>query len=312
MAKKNIPAEKILQQIVDDLEKAGLSFDDVLPGLQQDLYDLITDMTRGLDTSDGKIKMTTANLKKIQVVEKAVLKRLLSAKYKNGVKDVALTFAHISALQDQYFKALDKSFKPGLRLEQLRKASMTLTVNSLTDSGITSAVTRGIKDLLTTAIRAGGSIKDLEKQLSTFIKGGKDAKGNPIPSRLQSYVGQITTDGLNQFSANYNALASASLGYEWFMYTGSLLATSRAWCVHMVKKKYIHISEFDTVIFDNVDGVVICGEDIPCYKGLPKGMIPGTNAGNLKSRRGGYRCGHQLGGIPEELVPALIKAKIAK
>ena len=82
----------------------------------------------------------------------------------------------------------------------------------------------------------------------------------------------------------------------------------------MVKKRYVHKSELQTVIDDNIDGVDICSEDIPCNKktGLPQGMIKGTNASNITQRRGGWQCGHQFGGIPETLVPENIRKKFEK
>lgn len=304
--------EKILNSIVEQIEKHLSDFSSGLSLVEKGVYERILELTQKLEVKNGKITQSVQNINLIRDLSSDLQRMILSHTYMGHVEEFSKAFEIVQGLQNSYFSSLSVDFKPKKLLTALKNDAVNYTIDQLTDQGVSSIVASEAEAILRQNITQGGSIGDLIDQMKQFIRGGVDAEGNKIPGRLTRYASQITTDSLNQFSANYNEAATADLGWKWRMYTGSLLETSREWCVYMVKKKYVHQSELQTVIQDHIDGVQICSQLIPCSKktGLPKGMIAGTNASNVGQRRGGWQCGHQFGGVPDAVVPLNLRNKI--
>jgi hypothetical protein len=129
---------------------------------------------------------------------------------------------------------------------------------------------------------------------------------------LEKYTKQITTDALNQYAAQYTNAVTNDLGLEWFMYTGSIIDTSRPLCKALIKKKYIHKSELPDIILGKFKEFDEEGGKINPKTKLPEGMIPGTNASNFHIYRGGYQCGHQLIPIDASSVPEHIRLRFSR
>ena len=303
--------EKLLNQIVEQIEQRLNEFSSGIGSVEKSVYDRILALASKLEVKGGKITQSIQNINLIKDLSVELQRMILSPAYMNHVEEFVKAFEIVQSLQNSYFSALTVDFKPKKLLAAVKNDAVNYTIDKLTDQGVSSLVASEAEAILRQNITQGGSISDLIDQMKQFIRGGVDANGNKIPGRLTRYASQITTDSLNQFSANYNEAATADLGWKWRMYTGSLLETSREWCVYMVKKKYVHESELQTVIQDHIDGVQICSQLIPCSKktGLPKGMIEGTNASNIGQRRGGWQCGHQFGGVPDAVVPQHLRSK---
>lgn len=304
--------EKILNDIVKTIESEISRFGGKIPATEKRIFDKVLELTRDLEVKNGKITNSVHNISLIGKILKEVESIVVNKQYVKDVDSVIKVFAEIESLQKNYFSALAVDVGRSPLLSAIKKDSIRFTADKLTEAGIRAEFTEGIKSVLETSIRSGGSYADLTEQLREYVKGGKDADGKPIPGKLQRYTRQTVTDALNNYSASYNETVSADLGWKWRMYTGTLLETSRPWCVNMVKKKYVHQSELNTVLTDNIDGVKICSEDIPCGKktGLPSGMMKGTNPENVGLRRGGWGCGHQFGVVPDVVVPKNLRDKI--
>jgi hypothetical protein len=142
---------------------------------------------------------------------------------------------------------------------------------------------------------------DLVQQTSRYLKRTGQGDG-----RLLGMAKQITTDSLNQFSAQYNAIVSEELGFEWYMYVGSNLETTREFCSLLTKKKYVHKSEIPKILNGSIDGKKYKIND---KTGLWVGAIEGTNVANFPINRGGYQCGHQLMAVAKEIIPLDIRRK---
>lgn len=302
---------QILDKIVKSIQKEVDRFDSGIPSVERRVYERIIELSGKLKTRGGRLENSVENIRAISELSSEIEKLIIDPKYKASVTDFTKAFEVVSQLQQSYFASL--SVKVGRKdlLKAIQKDAVGYTVKQLTDQGVAKSVSQGIESILRRNITEGGSLGSMIEQMRAFIVSGVDENGNPIPGAVRRYARQITTDSLNQFSATYNETISEDLGFEWRMYTGSLLETSRPWCVHMVEKKYVHKSELQTVISDNIDGVKICSKDIPCNKktGLPSGMIEGTNASNVAQRRGGWQCGHQFGGVPSAVVPKELRLK---
>jgi hypothetical protein len=302
---------QILIDITRAIEREINAFNKTVPAIERQVYQKIIELTKDLEVKNGVIANSTKNLLQIGKLKKEIEKLLLNKSYLKSAKTFLVAFDVVEQLQQSYFSELAVKITPKVLLKSIKTDAVKYTAEQLTSQGVNQKVMPGIEQILNTNIRQGGSVADMVEQFRIHLTTHKDAQGNTVHGALQRHAKQITTDSLNQYSANYNEAITSDQGWKWRMYTGSLLETSREWCIHMVAKKYVHESELNTVINDNIDGVKICSDKIPCTKstGLPQGMIKGTDASNIAQRRGGWQCGHQFGGVPDAFVPKQLRDK---
>jgi hypothetical protein len=294
--------------ILKRIDKAIAKFNKVIPKIQRSIFDDIQEELKRLDTSNGKIKTTVANLKIVTSIKNKLLRLILTPEYKKEVKDFVTAFNDVTKLQNQYWISVEKDFKPKALLKEIKKQAIADTVKSLTASGIGSTIQEQIADILRTNITTGGSYSDLNNQLRESLVNTK------TDGSLLKYTKQITTDAINQYSAQYTQAVSDDLGFEWFGYQGSDIVTTRPFCDAMTDFRYFHVTEIPRLLaakdlYYMKDGVKT---KVPIYKktGLPHGMIPGTNPANFQINRGGYNCGHQIRPVSESLVPKDIQERV--
>lgn len=297
----------------DILEKINDSISNMnkrIPSIQKDIYDSLQDDLRKLDLRGGKIKATVKNLSLINSIKNKLNKIILTPEYKQQVKEFAQSFNEITSLQNEYWRGIDKEFKPKPLLKAIREQSISDTVSKLTEAGIGTNIAEPIADILRTNITTGGSYKSLTEQL-------RESLVNTLtPGTMEKYIGQITTDSVNQYSAQYTQVVSSDLGYQWFKYDNTDILSTRPWCDAMTDQPYFHICQLPKLI--KGEGLTYLNkktgkrESVPIYQktGLPTGMIARTDESNIFVRRGGHRCGHQIRPVNERQVPADIVAKV--
>lgn len=283
-----------------------------MPSLQRSLLDDILNQLRKLDLDGvGNIKTSVANIRLLGTIKSRLTKLVLNDQYVQTVKDFVDTFNEISTLQNLYWKSVESTFSPKPLLREIRIQAIGDTVNSLTEAGIGPNISDEITAILRTNITAGGSYKSLEAQLRKSLVDTTNSDG-----LLTKYAKQITTDSINQYSAQYTQAVSNDLGYEWFAYQGSDIKTTRPFCFAMTEFRYFHVSEvpklLSAVDLYYTNQKTGQREKVPIYQktGLPQGMIEGTNAQNFFINRGGYNCEHQIRPVSERLVPQDIKDKV--
>jgi hypothetical protein len=260
-------------------------------------------LIKGLETDGDTLLNTIANLKKINQIKIRLEKLIVDPVYKKALKKFVQSYNDIAAVNNQYFASITSDFTPAKSLSILKNTAVHSTINNLTEAGIDVNVTGLIKRILWKNISAGGSYADLTDQLRSFMLGNDKVDG-----ALMQYAKTYTTTAVNQFSAEYNKSIADDLGLEWYVYTGSLLTTSRPFCIHAVDKKYIHISEFPALLQGDFGelGKVRLNKKTD----LPEGMMEGTNPENFPRRRGGWNCGHQLIPIATLIVPKNVQDKV--
>jgi len=130
--------------------------------------------------------------------------------------------------------------------------------------------------------------------------------------RLHNYILDLSKDNINQYNAIRNLLISSDLNFNWFMYTGSNLTTSRPFCLAMTQKKYFHKCEIPNIIKGDFKEFANQSDFLFDEFETISGMYSNTNEENFLYYRGGYGCGHQIGAIPDAVVPTDIKDKLYK
>lgn len=291
--------QKIAQAIHDSVEK----FNKAIPKIQKELVEEITLLLKDLDIKNGSIKRNARNLTLINKIKSRIEKIVTGNEdYSGELKDFLASFRAITTLQNEYFSTVSDKYKPPKLTKALRSEAIDNAYESLTRAGISQGLGKPIKDILRANVTSGAKYTDLVKQVTNFMVSSKNGIG-----ALERYAKQITTDTLNQYSAQYSDLVTNDLGLEWFEYTGALIESSRPFCEALHEKRYVHQSELPKVIKG----------DFPEFKGkinektgLPEGMIKGTNAQNFKIYRGGWNCQHQLVPVSELAVPKAVRESI--
>jgi hypothetical protein len=293
------------EDILKKIDAAISKFQKRIPAIQRAIFADLEDYLKKLDTSNGRIKTTVANLRIINSIKSRLQKIILSPEYIRDVKEFAKAFNEITVLQNEYWRQVESSFKPKTFLKEVRNQAIADTVRNLTESGIGATISEQIATILRNNITAGGSYSELTRQLRESILDTANE------GSLQKYTKQITTDAINQYNAQYTQAVSSDLGFEWFAYQGSDILTTRPFCDAMTDFRYFHISRVPDLLKANDLYYMKDGKKtkVPIYDKtkLPHGMIPGTNSANFFVNRGGYNCGHQIRPVSAALVPADIK-----
>lgn len=288
-----------INKIADDLLKtigdATSGFQSAIDPIQQNIFEDVQLLVKNLDLNGNKIANTVNNIKSIGALKKKIEKIILSKEYIANVKDYIKAFNEVSSLQNAYFGELSSAEGSAKLLQAVKEQSIDQAVTSLTEGGISTNVTEGIQAILKRNITGAGTYTDLVDQMRNYILTNESGIG-----ALERYSKQITTDALNQFSAQYSQTLSADLQNEWFMYVGSNKETTREFCRLLTAKKWIHKSEIPDIVNGIIDGKQVLINE---RTGVWNGGIPGTNASNFQINRGGYGCDHQLLPVNDLLVP---------
>jgi hypothetical protein len=296
--------EEYIKQLHELIDGSVDKFNASIPGIQENIAMRMSVLIKDLDIDDqGNIVNNVKNLRLMGQIKQEISNIVLNKQLEANVAEFLNKFTDVASLQNQYFKSMNKSFKPEAILTEIRNQSIEATANSLTEAGINANVIEPITEMLRTNITAGGSWRDLNKMVQDYILNNEKGLG-----ALQRYTTQITNDSLNQFSAQYTYTIADSLNYKWFVYTGSLLRTSRAFCEALVAKRYVHKSELPAIVRGDFEPFEKTGNMNP-KTGLPKGMVDGTTATNFFVYRGGYNCGHQLTPTDARFVPLDIRSR---
>lgn len=290
------------KDILTRIDEAIEAFNKKIPASQRAMLEGIEEQLLRLDLKNGRIKTTVANLKIITSIKNKLLKIVLNEDYIQDVKNFAKAFTDVTNLQNEYWKSVEKTFKPSSILKEIKNQAVGDTVNKLTEAGIGTNISAQIEDILRTNITTGGAYKDLTAQLRESL-----TDTDKSPGVLSRYAKQITTDSINQYSRNYTQIVSSDLGYEFYAYQGSDITTTRHFCDAMTDIRYFHVSQIPGLLqakdlyYTDKDGKRKKVEINP-KTGLPHGMIDGTNAENFFIRAGGYNCQHAIRPVSERLI----------
>ena len=288
-------------ELIETIDKAINGFNDSLPKIQKEILADVLDQIKKFDTRDKRITNTVKNIRLLNTIKNRLKKIILTDNYKGEVKEFLKVFTDVSTFQNAYFAEAEKNFKPPAIVKEIKVQTIDDTINRLTEAGIGVNVSDKIAELLKQNVTTGVKYSDLAAQLREYIL------TTETPGVLERYVGQITTDAVNQYSRQYMNTISSDLGYEWFRYQGKDILTTRPFCDAMTDRKFFHVSEVpDLLVAKDLYYSSDAGQvKVPIYEktGLPNGMIPDTNAENFFVRAGGYNCGHAIFPVIERIVP---------
>jgi hypothetical protein len=166
------------------------------------------------------------------------------------------------------------------------------TALNLLDSGVDANFLQPILSIIQDSISVGGNVNDLIDELNTYITGGDKGVG-----ALKRYVTQVSNDSLTQFNANYNQAITSDLGFEFYKYTGTIIADSRPFCRDFVQK-YYHKTEVEQLGM-RINPFTSSSLTPPQLNG----RIAGTNKSSIFTNRGGWQCRHYFSPLSTRQVP---------
>lgn len=294
--------DDIIVSINDLLDGAVSAYSKNIPGIQRNILAEVEELVNSLDYDRDRIKNTVANIRVIGKIQARLKKIIFNAGYKEDVQQFIKAFSEVTTLQNQYIRTVISDFKVSPYLREIRTQSIQSTIQSLTEAGMIANIIDPIQTVLRNNITTGGSRRQLIQQARDLIINNKAGKGI-----LDRYTKQVATDAIHQYNRNYIQAATQGQTSGWYLYSGSLITTSRCFCIAMREKKYFHEIEIPAILRG----------DFPEFKehkcmiydrtGLPEGMIAGTNTANFLVNLGGYYCAHRALPVPETTVPINIR-----
>lgn len=293
-----------INQILKTIDGAITDFQGSVPGMQKIIMDELQPLIKGIEIRNGRILNNVNNLKLIGLIKNKLQKVIVSAEYKDKVNKFLDSYTAIADMQASYFSQFVQKFTPSKTLPLIKNLAIETTVNDLVGQGMSASVVDPIVNIITQNTTTGGSYSDFNLQLQNEILNNETGDGS-----LVRYTKQITTDAVNQFAAQYSDAIAQDLQFDWMQYVGSLITTSREFCILLTEKRWIHRSELPGIIAGEIDGHQC---KLSKKTKLPLGMIPDTNATNFNIRRGGYLCGHQAFWVPDSAVPPDLLAKFPR
>jgi hypothetical protein len=292
-------ANKEIQATLKAIDDGLITWDEAMPKIQEQIYRRLLIFQKELIIQGDTITNSVKNIKLLSDLKSDLESIILDdSDYLESVTKFAKLYDKVTDLNFAYFKALEKKFKPPKVMEAVKKQSVSLVLDSLTEAGMNTNLINPVREMINTYVTTGGSYSQLSKELNNYINGTPTIDG-----ALVKYTKQIATDSINQYTATVNQVVSADLGWEWFRYVGSNIKTTRTFCKALTQKQYYHRSELPKIIKGNFAEFKEMKGQIYERTGLPQGMIEDTNVSNFQTYRGGYNCGHQAYPIPNYLVP---------
>jgi len=296
--------EKQIKEILSVIDKSINEFQGDIPAIQKLIMDELIPVVKEFQIRNGRLINNLQNLKLLGTLRNKLKKVIVNARYKQNVENFLNSFDQVGLLQQQYFSQFNKKYKPSNTLPIIKEQAIEQTINDLVGQGMNAIVISSVEEILRQNITTGGFYLDLQRELENHILDNYTGPGS-----LSKYTKQITVDAINQYNAQYHETIAQDLKFNWGRYIGSLLTTSREFCIHMTDKDYFHKDELPEIIKGNIDGHHL---KLGKTTGIPLGMIPGTTPENFKVRRGGYLCGHQVFWIPDSAVPKNIRENHSK
>ena len=292
-------ANKEIQATLKAIDDGLITWDEAMPKIQEQIYRRLLIFQKELIIQGDTITNSVKNIKLLSDLKSDLESIILDdSDYLESVTKFAKLYDKVTDLNFAYFKALEKKFKPPKVMEAVKKQSVSLVLDSLTEAGMNTNLINPVREMINTYVTTGGSYSQLSKELNNYINGTPTIDG-----ALVKYTKLVTTDAINQYTATVNQVVSADLGWEWFRYVGSNIKTTRTFCKALTQKQYYHRSELPKIIKGNFAEFKEMKGQLNQRTGLPQGMIEDTNVSNFQTYRGGYNCGHQAYPIPNYLVP---------
>ena len=281
--------DELTKKRIAETEKAAAASAKIVRAMQAGIYTALIEWGMGLDVEDGRIKYTSANLGRVQMV--FTLFNRFQRRYEKTMLGAVLKWAgNLFGLNEVYFQ----TFEPENKVVDIREAARRLTLqrwgyNTITKQLIPGGYMEGLFNSQTVAQKVASLMNQAIAQnmpLAQFQKAFRQVfVGLPGQGMLERHWKTNSFDLYQRIDRTANLIYADRLGLEYAVYSGTLEEDSRPFCIARVNKVY---SRPEISSWENLQ-----------FQGKPKiGYDPFVDCG-------GHNCRHTLSWISNELAEHL-------
>ena len=277
------------------IDKAENKLLDGIKTSEKAVFNKVLSILRKLAQKEGNLTKETINNKFLSSLTAKVLKVIRKSTLQKKIIEFLPNFETIEALNSDLYKGIT-----GSAFDKVIKAEISayrrITIDNIIDNLIGEKQLKGsyinpIRDIIFKGVALKSPVKNVEKELETYIVGNKTKAG-----QFTRYIKQIAIDAINSHDGLINDIARDAYQLDGFRYVGSLIKTSRGNCEHLVNSTG-KLKQFE------VKRGLYRVEDIPKIirvldKGKGSGWNENTTAATFAQYRGGYNCRHQVVYLP--------------
>lgn len=269
--------DEIIKEKLSRLQSVPDEFLSQLQKVQKQSFTTILDVLSSIKV-DAEGVILPGQLAKIEEVATALRASLFYGDYLSAVNVFVKEFYGQKALTIEYFTALGE-FSDNALYEDAFNASINSAVDLLNGNSIDQQFIKPVKDLLTQSMTTKTGYTEMVSKLSDLVAGGETG------GLLEQYIGLIARDSFAVTDRTYTNVISGDIGYEYFLYSGGELKTSREFCTER-HGEIFHKSEIESWASEDWQG-----------------KNPDTTEGTIFVLVGGYNCIHSLLPVPTDEVP---------
>lgn len=253
--------------------------------IQRDLLELIyREFIGRLKTENGKLLTTAENFKIINEFDE-LLNQFQEAYINPFVQGIGERMTELVPLNSAYYTAtgaskslisnLNKQLKSINDRIGIDKTGEVIPGSYLDNLSKTPEVRNTLRDYITKNVANGNDLDQFQRGFAELLTDTEEVNG-----ALTQYYQQYTFDTFNQVDATINKQFADGLDLQYFIYSGTLIKTSRCFC-RKRNNKVFHVSDTEN------------------WKNDP--TLPDTPNYDPLIDRGSYNCRHAIRFISEEL-----------
>lgn len=259
----NDRTDKFLKDMRDTHQKR------ILASINRLENDIIDSLTRLKTDPNGRLEGVKTNLKQAQSLHKEMI-NTFAKDYNVEAAKLTKGFDEITDFVGKSFGYLGESTKYTGVDKAALKVLQTSAYEQYAQFG--SAAVDKISTQMYESVIAGAPFSELVTATTSILTGHLDKRGRP----MSAYAKQFAFDSVMNFNNEANVMKSKQAGMTHYLYTGTIITTSRSFCKRRVNKVYTQ-KQIESWTY-KWDG----------------------KAGPAMSYRGGYNCRHNWRGVKPE------------
>ena len=256
------------------------AFADRMVLAQREMLAEVTALLGSLDRKGSTIMVTKSNLIKAEAITELLSELFKGGEYFKAVETLADQFDQQALLTDTYFKIADPDFTLPPIANDVFLTRKAAALDVLLGDGVSANVSNPIRRELVNAVTTGASYTDTLRSLRNVIEGTPDRDGV-----LARWSRLIVSDSFAMTDRSYTQTIADELGYDWFLYAGGIIDTTRAFCKRH-NGRYYHRNEIEGWAKEDWQG-----------------KMYGTNESTIFVTAGGYNCQHSIMPVSVFAVP---------